>query len=363
VTAGLLILATTLLLSGCGTGNIPAGRPTLPAVLEPGGDRCKTGSLSAEGSSAQQRAMNRWRDVYQQDCPGAIIGYEPNDSGAGIAAFIAGKVDFAGSDTPLSADEQRAADQRCRAGPAIHLPMAVGQIAVAYRVPGLYNLKLGPVSLARIFSGSVTKWNDPAIQADNPAAALPSTPIHTVHRSDSSGTTDNFTAFLAATAPDAWVFGRSKDWKAPGGTGVAGSSAVAHAVDNGQGTIGYVELSWAESVSLSVAGINNGAGDFLQPTSDRAANMIQSSKIQSTGNNIRVDINYAAQNPAAYPIVLVTYEIVCQKGLDPGKAALARGFLAYTANDLGQRELPQLGYAPLPLNLRLQVESAAASIG
>lgn len=359
---GLFVVAVGLVLAGCATGNVTRGQPAVPEDLSRSGDRCVTGSLKAEGSSAQKNAMDRWRTLYQRTCPEATIGYEPTGSGEGIEAFIAGRVDFAGSDTQLSDEEQRAANDRCGAGPAIHLPMVVGQIALAYRVPGLLNLRLGPASLAKIFSGSVTRWDDGAIRADNPAAALPSTPIRTVHRSDSSGTTDAFSAFLAATAPGDWTFGRGKDWKAPGGTGAKGTSGVTRAVHDGEGTIGYVEFSSAQKASLSVAGIDNGSGDYLQPTPEAGERTIKASKIRSDGNDIRLEIDYAGAALAAYPVVLVTYEIVCQKGLRPDKASVARNFLSYAAGDIAQRQLPQLGYAPLPDSLRPRVESAAASI-
>ncbi|HEX2770906.1 MAG TPA: phosphate ABC transporter substrate-binding protein PstS [Micromonosporaceae bacterium] len=362
LTAGRLMLAVALVLSGCGTGNIPMGQPAVPAGSAPADGRCVTGSLKAEGSSAQKIAMDRWRALYQQKCPAATVGYQATSSVEGIKTLIDGKADFVGSDIPLSEEEQRSADKRCGAGPAIHLPMAVGQIALAYRVPGLFNLRLGPVGLAKIFSGSATRWDDAAIRADNPAAALPPTPIRTVHRSDSSGTTDNFTTFLAAAAPGDWTFGRGRDWKAPGGTGAMGTSGVTRAVRDGEGTIGYVELSAAQKAALSVAGIDSGAGDYVQPTSEGAERAIKASKIESEGNDVRLEIDYAGRKPAAYPVVLVTYEIVCQKGLEPGKAALARSFLSYTAGLLGQRELPGLGYASLPDPVRQRVEFAVASI-
>jgi phosphate transport system substrate-binding protein len=357
-----LPVAVTVTLAGCGTGNIPQGHPPLPARQAPGGDTCVTGSLAAAGSSAQANAMARWRRLYQRNCP-ASISYEATGSGAGIQAFIDGKIDFAGTDTPLSDEEQRSADKRCGTGRAIHLPMVVGEIAIAYHVPGLFNLKLGPTSLAKIFTGSATTWNDAAIRTDNPGAVLPSSPIHSVHRSDSSGTTDNFTAYLAAAAANDWTFDHGKDWKAPGGTAVKGTSGVARAVSERAGSIGYVELSAAQNASLKVAGVNNGSGRPVQPTMDSAERTVRESKIRANEDDLRVDIDYTGRIPAAYPLVQVTYEVMCQKGLEPGKARLARSLLSYAASSVGQRELTALGYARLPDDLQARVASSIGAIG
>jgi phosphate transport system substrate-binding protein len=356
-----LTMGSVLVLAGCGAGNIPLGEPALQASA-PAAAACVTGSLTGEGSSAQQDAVDRWRVMYQQNCKGATIGYQPTGSGQGIEAFLHGHADFAGSESPLSAEEQRSANDRCAAGPAIHLPMAAGSIAIAYRVPGVFNLHLTPASLAKIFNGSVTRWDDDVIRSDNPNATLPATPIRPVHRSDSSGTTDNFTAFLAAAAPADWTVARGRDWKAPGGAAARGTSEVARAVKEGHGTIGYVELSAAQDAALSVAAVENPSGEVVLPTAESTERTLRASRIRSDGHDIRLEIDYAGRSPAAYPIVQVTYEIVCQKGLDPAKAALVRSFLTYTASDTGQRELPARGYTRLPESLRPRVEAAAGSI-
>jgi phosphate transport system substrate-binding protein len=353
--------ATVLVLAGCGGGHIPPEGPALE-VSAPAAAACVAGSLAGMGSSAQQDAMDRWREVYQRNCPGATIRYGPTGSGEGIDAFLHGRIDFAGSDSPLSPEEQRSANDQCAAGPAIHLPMAAGPIAIAYRVRGLFNVHLTPPSIAKIFNGSVTRWDDAVIRSDNPNAMLPAMPIRPVHRSDSSGTTANFTAFLAAAAPHDWTFGRGRDWKAPGGAGAMGTSGVARAIQEGQGTIGYVELSAAQDASLTVAAVGNGAGEVVLPTSESIERTIMASRIRSDGNDIRLEIDYAGRSPAAYPIAQVTYEIVCQKGLDAAKAGLARGFLTYLASDTGQRELPGRGYSRLPESLRPLVEAAARTI-
>src|SRR5690242_7635557 len=220
-----LALTATFALAACGSdnnSNPPASGGTGAASAAPS-FACATGTLNAQGSTAQQNAINQWIKDYQTGCSGANIVYQGTGSGAGQQAFIAGTADFAGSDSPLAAADQPKADAHCKTGPAIHLPMVVGPIAVVYNVQGLTSLQLKPATIAKIFAGKVTTWNDPAIAADNPGATLPATKIATIHRSDSSGTTDNFTKFLAKTAAADWTFGNDKNWKAPGGEGDKGS--------------------------------------------------------------------------------------------------------------------------------------------
>jgi phosphate transport system substrate-binding protein len=289
------------------------------------------------------------------------VSYEGTGSGAGVQAFIAGTADFAGSDSYLKADsEQTQANAKCPGGEALNLPMVVGPIAVVFNVDGVDSLQLDAPTLAKIFAGKITKWNDPAIAGQNSGAKLPTTAIQTVHRSDESGTTDNFTKYLSKTAEADWTFDHAKAWKAPGGTGAKGSDGVASAVKSSPGSIAYVELSFAENSSLKMAKIKNGAGEYTELTGASAGKTIEGAKVVGTGNNLSMDIDYATTTAGAYPIVLVTYEIACSKGSQ--KAAAIKGFLTYTASTGGQSALSDLGYAPLPASVQAKVATAVAAI-
>ncbi len=173
------------------------------------------------GSSAQKNAVAEWIKAYQTACAGSTINYEGSGSGAGINAFIAGTADFAGSDSALKEDQQPKADQRCAGNPAIHLPAVIGPIAVVFNVDGVEKLNLTPATLAKIFAGKVTKWNAPEIAADNSGVTLPDVTINPVHRSDESGTTENFTKYLAKVAEADWTYEAAKSWPSDikGGTG------------------------------------------------------------------------------------------------------------------------------------------------
>jgi len=317
---------------------------------------CAAGTITAQGSSAQAAAVNAWIRNYQISCPQATIAYDSVGSGAGVAGFIGGTGDFAGTDSPLSPADQPAANARCGTGPAIHLPMVVGPIALAYNVAGVGDLRLRPATVAKIFAGTVTSWNDPAIAADNPRAVLPSTTIRTVHRSDSSGTTDNFLKFLTTAAGD-WTYGSGKVWPAPGGGAEKGSNGVSARVAETDGAIGYVESSYAQFHDLHTAAIGNGAGEFVTLTDAAAGRTVAGAKAASAGD-LRLTIDYRAPVSGAYPIVLVTYEVVCGRGT----AALVKSFLTYTSSEAGQAAITRLGYAPLPSGLRARVAAAIAGI-
>ncbi|WP_018347578.1 phosphate ABC transporter substrate-binding protein PstS [Longispora albida] len=352
-------LTATLALTACGSDNTttkPGATGAAAAKIE-----CAGGTLNVAGSSAQKNAMLEWIKAYKGACKDAKIEYNANGSGAGIQGFTAKTADFAGSDSALKDTEQPAADARCATGKAIHLPMVTGPIAIVFKVDNVDSLQLKPATLAGIFSGKITKWNAPEITADNPGAKLPDAAIQTVHRSDSSGTTENFTDYLTATAKDAWTFGKAKEWKAPGGVGSKGSDGVAADVAKTSGSIGYVEMSFAETAGLKKAKIQNGAGEFTELTPASAAKTVESAEVKGSGDDLKLKIDYNTKAAGAYPLVLVTYEIACSAG-NGDKAALIKGFLTYTSSTEGQAQLTKLGYAPLAESVRVKVAAAAAKI-
>ncbi len=352
-----------LSLAACGTdNNSPAGSTSSAAATSAAsGDSSLSGSINAAGSSAQANAIDQWKKDFQGANSGVSVNYQPSGSGAGIQAFIAGTVAFAGSDSALKEDEPTQADARCKTGKAINIPMVTGPVAVVYNLPGVDGVQLSPKTLAGIFNSKITKWDDPAIKAENPDAQLPSTPIQAFHRSDESGTSDNFTKFLKATSD--WPHEPGKAWPAEAkGQGAKGSDQVAASVKGAEGAIGYVELSYAENSELQKAKVANGSGEFVELTPESAAKTVETAKITGTGNDLKLEIDYATKTPGAYPIVLVTYEITCEKGLPAEEAKLVKAFLTYTASDAGQKALTDLGYAPLSGELLTKVRTAVEAI-
>jgi phosphate transport system substrate-binding protein len=348
-------LAGALALAACGSDN---GGGSSSASGN-GSITCSSGSIKASGSSAQKNAMTAWINAYQTACAGTTIDYQANGSGAGIKDFINKQTAFAGSDSALKEQDKTDADARCAAGPAIDIPMVGGAIVAAYNVQGASKLVLTSDVLAGIFGNSITKWNDPKITALNPGVSLPDASIAAFHRSDSSGTTDNFTKFLAGTS-SAWTFDHAKEWKAPGGQGAKGSDGVTQAVKSTPNSIGYVELSFVQAAGLSGAWIDNGSGTAVEPTSENAAKTISAATIKGTGNDLALSIDY--KTTAGYPAVLVTYEITCEKGLDSSLVPLTKSFLTYTSSDEAQSKLTSAGYVPITGDLLTKVQAAVASI-
>ncbi|MER7504010.1 phosphate ABC transporter substrate-binding protein PstS [Nonomuraea pusilla] len=353
-----------LSLAACGTdNNTSAGSTSSAAATAAGNDNGLSGTINAAGSSAQGNAIDQWKKDFQAKNPGVSLNYQPSGSGAGVQAFIQGTIAFAGSDSALKDDkgEPAAADARCKTGKAINIPMVTGPIAVVYNLPGVDGLQLSPKTLGGIFNGKITKWDDPAIKADNPDGKLPSTPIQAFHRADESGTSDNFTKFLKATAD--WPYEPAKAWPAEAkGQGAKGSDGIASSVKGTEGAISYVELSFAENSQLQKAKVANGAGEFVELTPESAAKTVETAEVKGTGNDLKLSIDYATKTAGAYPIVLVTYEITCEKGLQPEEAKLVKSFLGYTASDEGQNALKDLGYAPLSGELLTKVRAAVEAI-
>jgi phosphate transport system substrate-binding protein len=242
--------------------------------------------------------------------------------------------------------------------------MVGGPIAIGYNVPGVTkNLNLSASNLAKIFSGKITNWNDPEIAQDNPGTRLPSLGIQSFHRSDGSGTTYNFTNYLANDAKTDWTFGTNKNWIAPDGQGAKGSQGVAQGVQSTPGGIGYFELSFATQSHISYAMVGNTEGKFVSLTQDNAARFLSAAKVIGVDDDLKLQFNYATTDADAYPNLLVTYEIVCSKGNAAAKLPLLKNFLEYAASPAGQQELPAQGSISLPVNLQQQVGKVVGSLG
>jgi phosphate transport system substrate-binding protein len=363
-----LVAAGTMLLAACGTDDNSA--PTTPAGSSAASAaaaaiKCPSGSvnLTLAGSTAQANAISQWAKAFEGQCGGVDINNGLGGSGAGVTQFEAGTVDFAGSDFALTATDQPKADARCKAGSAIDLPLAPGPIAVGYNLPGVPSLNLSAATLARIFGGKIVKWNDAAIAADNPGVTLPATGIQTFHRSDSSGTSYNFTNYLANEARTDWTFGANKQWPGPGGQGDKGSALVSQDVKKTEGGIGYFELSYATQQSIPYAKVSNAAGKFVELTPQNTTNFLSKATVVGKKGDLALNFDYTNADSDAYPNVLVTYEVVCSKGNDPAKLAALKDFLSYAASTAGQTAIGSQGYVPLPENIRTQVVSAVNLLG
>ena len=357
-----IALVGTLALSACGSDNNVTPTPGASNGATNAAD-CPKGTLSAEGSSAQKNAIEQAITDFQDACKTATLNYNPTGSGAGIKQFIGGQVDFAGSDSALkdvakagsTSIEQADADKTC-GSPAWNLPMVTGPIAVGFNVKGVDKLVLTPAVTAKIFGGVITKWNDPAIAAINAGVTLPAEAIKVFFRSDDSGTTENFTKYLHTAAAADWSADPAKKWSGKG-EGKEKSAGVANAVKSTEGGITYAEWSYAKDNKLGIAKIDNGAGP-VKLTGEAVAKAVRVATQSGSGNNIKLKLDYATKEAGAYPILLVTYEIVCSKAKDPAKAKLVKAFLKSFAAPAEQTKLQEIGYAPLPASVQTKVAAA-----
>ena len=331
--------------AGTSSSSSAAGSPSAAAAAADCGGK---NSVTAEGSTAQQNAVAEFNKVWGQTCSGKTLAYNPTGSGAGIDQFIAKQVDFAGSDSALSADQTPKAAERCGGNPAWNLPLVFGPVAMAFNVEGVDKLVVNGDVLAKIFQGQITKWNDPAIAAINSGATLPDSDIKPIYRSDSSGTTDNFQKYLGAAAPAAWTKGAGKEFQGGAGEGAQKSSGVVQAIQATPGGIGYVEKGFAQQAGLKMAQIDSGAG-AVELTDETTGKAVDTAKFKGEGNDLILDLDalYASKEAGSYPLMLATYEIVCSKGYDADTAAAVKSFLIVSANQ-GQANLSAAGYVPLP---------------
>lgn len=363
---GALAVSGALALTACGsddTGDTTGGGASSSAKADGSNIKCDDakGQLLGIGSSAQANAVDAWRQAFAQACSGVQINYKPDGSGAGVTAFNQGQVAFAGSDSALKPDEVTASKKVCKTGQGIDLPMVGGPIAVAFNVSGVDNLVLDAKTLAQIFDSKITKWDDAAIKKLNPDAKLPSTKIQAYHRSDESGTTDNFTKYLKAAAPSDWKYEGGKAWQAKGGQSAQGSSGLAAQVKQTDGAISYFELSYAKD-GVKTVDIDTGAAAPVKATTENASKAIADAKIIGAGKDLALELNYATKAEGAYPITLVTYEIVCDKGNKADTLAATKSFLTYTASEEGQAALSDLGYAPIPTEINAKVRETVAGL-
>ncbi|MEU5053442.1 phosphate ABC transporter substrate-binding protein PstS [Streptomyces sp. NPDC021096] len=365
VALGAIAVSGALVLTACGSddnsGNGSGGGSG--STKAAGNIKCEgKGQLLASGSSAQKNAMDLWVKNFMAACKDIQVNYKPTGSGAGIQEFLQGKTAFAGSDSALKPEEVAKSKEVVKGGQGINLPLLGGPIAIGYKVPGVDNLVLDADTLAKIFDSKIEKWNDEAIKKLNPDAKLPDLKIQAFHRSDESGTTDNFTKYLKAAAEKSWPYAPAKAWAAKGGQSADGSAGVSSQVKQTPGAISYFELSYATANKIDTVKINTGAAAPVEATSDNASKAIAEAKITGTGQDLALKLNYATKAEGAYPITLVTYEVVGDKGNKADTLPATKSFLTYIAGEDGQSVLKDLGYAPLPAEIAKKVRESIANL-
>jgi phosphate transport system substrate-binding protein len=376
-------VAVTLLLAACAnTGaTLPPGsqasQPILPAPSQPMASSSThdlsqvppapgfSGNITADGATFPQPVYEQWLQSYNTKNPGIQISYAGGGSGQGIKDITANVVQFAGSDAPMKADEQQAAESK-NGSPILHIPTVFGAIVMAYNLPGVDALNFSPEVIGRIFTGQITAWNDPAIAADNPDASLPDQRITVVHRSDGSGTTNAFTSWLCEVSAD-WkdalgadaCAGKEVRW--PVGLGGKGNPGVTAQVTQTVGAVGYVELAYAMQNKVAYGNVRNAAGKFVEPT-------LESVAAAADFEAIPADLTFEAWGSSvadAYPITTATWLLVYQAqdkvSTDAARSQAVVHFLIW-ALDEGGDDAESLAYAVLPERLRAAALQRIATI-
>jgi phosphate transport system substrate-binding protein len=320
-----------------------------------------TVALNGAGATFPYPLLEAMMNQYKQVKSNVQINYQAIGSGGGISALQGKTVDFAGSDAPLGAADRELAPN------TLHIPETIGAVTVPYNLPGVQTgLHLTGQVIADIFQGKVTKWNDAAIQNSNPDITLPDHDIVVAHRSDGSGTTFIFTGYLSAVSSD-WEqeIGQGKTVAWPVGLGGNGNTGVAGIVQGTEYSIGYVELAYALENDMTVAAIQNPAGNWIAPSLETTTAAVESKASQGLpagdADWEMVDV-LNAPGEQAYPIVSFTYLLVYKElnvvpGMTQNKATALVQFIWWVVHD-GQQLGPDLEYAPLPSNV-VQIDEAS----
>ncbi|WP_144794832.1 phosphate ABC transporter substrate-binding protein PstS [Kocuria palustris] len=327
-----------------------------------GGGGGGTTTLTGAGASSQEAAMNSWTSGIEEQDSGVQVRYSPDGSGAGREAFLAGGADFAGSDAVMDDEEYESSKEQCGPDGAFHIPAYISPIAVGFNLEGVDSLNLDAETLAGIFSGEITTWNDPAIAEQNPDVDLPDTNITVVHRSDESGTTENFTEYLNAAAPDTWTDEAAESWPISGQENAQGTSGVVSTASETDGAITYADASAIGDLGTVAVGVGD---EYVEYSPEAAATAVEASHpIEGRSEaEMALELDRETDAEGAYPIVLVSYHIYCNQYDNADTAEAAKTFGKYVVSEDGQNTAAEAaGSAPLSESMRQEAETALDGI-
>jgi phosphate transport system substrate-binding protein len=354
-TAGVALAAVAVLAACSSSGGGSSSSSSSPKASSSSAAAKLSGTLNGSGSTFQTTFQQAAIQAFKSIQPGLTVNYGGGGSGKGRTDLASGVVNFAGSDSPIPAKEE----SNFKGKTILYFPVVIGPIALSYNLSGVTGLKLDGPTIAKIFQGEIKTWNDPAIKALNPSAKLPSTAITIARRSDSSGTTQNFSEFLVKSAPGVWKLGTSStiSWPANsrGGTGNGGVDSI---VKSTPGAIGYVDFSDAKASNLSMASVKNSAGDFIAPSATAASAAASKATVAS---NLTFSAIWAP-GATSYPVTYQSWDLVNAAQSSSTTAANLKGYIGYLLG-AGQKLLPELNYAPLPANIDQMAVAQLSKIG
>jgi phosphate transport system substrate-binding protein len=339
----LVVFSLVGLLSACGSDSKDSSDAKNNGSTNDTSSKLAATTLNASGATFPQPFYEQVIASFAEKHPGVTINYGGGGSGKGRTDLQTGVVDWAGSDGLVKAE-----DVPKYKGPFLYFPTVAAPITVSFNVTGVDKLQLSPDTIAKMFQRQIKTWNAAEIAADNPGVKLPSTAITVAHRSDGSGTTENFTKFLKAASPTAFTLepGSTVNWPADT-QGGNGNSGVAQIISGTNGAIGYVDYSDATATKLKWAKIKNKAGKFVDATLDGASAAL-------AGITVKPDLSYNplwADGDEAYPITAPTWILAYTTQADKAKGAALKAFLQYIYSD-GQAMATEVNYAKLPDSLK-----------
>jgi len=303
-----------------------------------------SGTLIGGGASSQESAMTAWTNGVTEVEPDLTVQYDPVGSGSGREGFLAGQYSFAGSDAAMDEEEMTQAQDVCGPEGVFHVPAYISPVAVAYNLEGVEeNIKMDAETIAKVFTGEITTWNDPAIAEQNEGVELPDTKITVVHRADDSGTTENFTEYLAAAAPKAWTYDVVETW--PSEITAESAQQTSGVVSLTQSTDGAITYADASQIGeLGTVDVKVGE-EYVPYSSEAAAAAVEKAKPAEAG---AVELDRKTTEAGVYPIVLVSYHIYCNQYQDQETADMAKAFGEYVVSEEGQAAAEEsAGSAPI----------------
>lgn len=325
----------SLSLAACGS-DYPLG-PAQESAAQQGSTL--SGTLTGAGASSQNAAMDAWVAGFGLLHADAQVQYSPDGSGAGRTAFLAGAVDFAGSDAYMDDEEIERSRQVCGPDGAFNVPAYISPITVAFNLPGITELNLDAATIAKIFQGEITSWDDPAIAEHNPGVDLPDLPVTSVNRSEDSGTTETFTEYLHAVVPEVWTAEPSDTWPEEyAGENAQGTTGVVSMVAGTEGAVTYADDS---AVGPPLGKVNLKVGEDYVPVSAEAAAKALDQAVPVEGRpeyDLALDVDRTTTAEGAYPLMLVSYHIYCTSYEDQNKVDLVKAFAQYVLSPEGQAD-------------------------
>ena len=352
-TAGVALVAAALSLAACGSSGSSSSSPGSSGSSS--SSSALTGTLNGSGSTLQLTYQQAAISAFKSVQPSITVNYGAGGSGKGRTDLASGTVNYAGSDSPIPSTETA----NFKGKTVLYFPDVIAPVTVSYNLSSVKNLKLSAPVIAGIFQAKITKWNDSAIAADNPGVSLPSTPITIAHRSDSSGTTANFSNFLVKATGDGWKLGTSSTINWPANSrGGNGNGGVASIIKSTPGAIGYVDYSDAKASGLSFASIKNSAGDYVAPS-------VSSAAAAASKATVAPDLTFSAiwaPGASSYPITAQSWILVYQTQPSTNDTKMLQAWIGYLVGT-GQSLLPNLGFAPLPASIDQMAKTQLSKIG